>query len=66
MLSKLAEVRKAVAAAVGGVLTVLNFTTNNFGTFLPPQWSAALGALIAVLGVAVTYLVPNKPAEDDA
>jgi hypothetical protein len=62
MLSKLSEIRKAVVAAIGVVLTVLTFVTNNFGGLLPAQWTAVIGSVVAVLTVVATWATPNKPA----
>jgi hypothetical protein len=63
LLAKLSEVRKAVAAGIGVVLTVLTFVTQNFGGVLPASWTAVVGSLVAVLTVVATWAVPNaKPA----
>jgi hypothetical protein len=60
MLSQLSSAKKALAAALGMVLTVLTFTHNL--PFVPAQWEAVVGVVLAVLTPIATWLTPNKPA----
>lgn len=57
MLDKLAQIRKAIAAAVGVALTALTFAHTL--TFLPGSWTTSIGVLLAVLTPIATYLTPN-------
>lgn len=55
----LAPVRKAVAAAVGSLLTVL-LLTEKVSFLLPPHYQAVLGVLVGILTPIATWAVPNK------
>ncbi len=56
----LASARKAVATAVGGLLTVLTFAHSI--PFLPSGWVGFMGVAIAFLTAVATYVVPNDAA----
>ena len=60
MLSKLAEIRKALVAGIGVTLTALTFA--HTWTFLPTAWTVAVGTVIAILTPILTWLAPNKQA----
>jgi hypothetical protein len=60
MLAKLASIRKAIATAIGVVLTVLTFVTHNFGGIIPAHYMALVGSVFAILTTVATFLVPNK------
>lgn len=62
MFAKLAEIRKAIVTALGLVLTVLTFVTNNFGGLLPTSATTLVASIVAVVTVVLTYLTPNKTA----
>lgn len=53
---KIREYAKAVAALLGAVATFL-VTVN-----APPEWSAYLGSIVAILTGVATFGVPNKPS----
>lgn len=58
MLSYLAEAKKALAAAVGVALTALTFAHQL--PFVPAQYEAVVGSLIAVLTPVSVWLASNK------
>lgn len=58
MLDKLASIRKALVAGIGGLLTALTFT-QNFDWILPGSTSTTVGVVITVLTTVLTWLVPN-------
>lgn len=60
MLTFFASAKKAVVAAVGVALTALTFAHSL--TFLPAQWTVAVGVVLAILTPVATWLAPNKPA----
>lgn len=55
------QIRKAIAAAIGTALMLLNEVTQ-FGFVLSPTWQHTLSGVIAVLTVLATYWFPNTPA----
>lgn len=59
VFSFFASARKAVATAIGVVLTVL--TAVNTVPFLPSSWHGVIVAVVGVLTVIATYVVPNAP-----
>lgn len=58
---KFSEVRKAVVAVVGSVLTLLVAFTDTFSA-LSPQVSAVIASVVAVGTGVVTYLTRNDVA----
>lgn len=56
-----ANARKAVAAGLGSLLTVLVFTSENLGWALPANVEVPLGIAVGLLTPVVTWLVkPGK------
>jgi len=63
MLKNLGVYRKAIAAGIGSVVTVLTFVTHNFGGVLPGTWTTGIGILAAVLTTVATWALPNDVVE---
>lgn len=59
-LPALSSVRKAVAAAVGSLLTVLTFAHSL--PFIPAQYETLIGVVLGVLTPLATWLIPNRTA----
>ena len=57
-MTKLAEVRKAIAAALGSLLTVL-VLVGPFANFIPGA-HVTIGVLVAILTPIITWAVPNS------
>lgn len=52
------NIRKAIASALGVLLTVLTFA---YGLPFLGQYHIVIGIVVAILTPIATYLVPNKP-----
>lgn len=52
---------KAYVALLGGILTVAIPTVIDFAVYLPPQWQAVVGAVVALLTALGVYAAPNRP-----
>jgi len=60
MFNRIAEIRKAIATAIGTLLMVLVFVSDNLGGLLPTGVGWALTAFIAVLTTVATWAVANE------
>jgi hypothetical protein len=58
-MSKLARMRKAVAAALGVAATVIVLVPEGM---VPEQWRPWVGLVLAAATVAGVYKAPNAPA----
>lgn len=63
---KPSQIRKAAVAAAGAVVLLANSLVNEFTTYLPTTWSAAVNVGVGFITAVSVFLVKNAPLIDAA